>query len=59
MCIDAEREGGREMTGSLEEEIYPGLSGSLIRDVDSAMSHNGFFICLLNTELFQKRTQLS
>lgn len=47
------------MTGSLEEEIYPGLSGSLIRDVDSAMSHNGFFICLLNTGLFQNRTQLS
>lgn len=47
------------MTGSLEEEIYPLPSGSLIRDVDSPWSYNGFFICLLNTGLFQKRTQLS
>jgi len=47
------------MTGSLEEEIYPLPSGSLIRDVDSVRSHNGFFICLLNSGLFQKRAQLS
>ena len=50
---------GSETTGSPEEEIYPLVQGSLIRDIVSAQPHNGFFICLLNTGLFQKCVQLN
>lgn len=50
---------GSETTGGPKEEIYPLVQGSLIRDVGSARPHNGFFICLLNTGLFQKRAQLN
>lgn len=50
---------GSEMTGNPKEEIYPLVQGSLIRDIVSAQPHNGFFICLLNTGLFQKCVQLN